>query len=127
MATEPSSSRLALRATPSRLLADGAWWPRSRTLGDELAGLVEAWPTDSGRIVRVLYSPPDWDDRPRSAAVSGRRIKTGSFPKDDTHRLVLTVLGGQRFTLDVIPAETASEDAVNRLETAAGVDEAARP
>lgn len=127
MATAPTSRRLTLRATPARLHTDGAWWPRSRTLGDELAGLVDSWPATSGRIVRVLYSPPDWDDRPRSAAVTGRRIKTGSFPKDDTHRLVLTVLGGQRFTLDVIPSDTPATDAADRLDAAAGGPDRVRP
>jgi hypothetical protein len=101
-------------------LPDGAWWPASRSLGDELGGLFALWPTDAGRIVRVLYSPPDWDDQPRSVAVLGRRVKTGSFPHDDTHELTLALMDGQRRTISVIPPETPHHDAAELLEGMAG-------
>lgn len=108
-------SRLALRATAEPGLPDGAWWPRSRILGDELSELFEVWPSGAGHIVRVLYSPPDWDDRPRSAQVLGRRVKTGNFPRDDTRRVVLTMHDGGRRSLVVIPADTSDERAMELL------------
>jgi hypothetical protein len=112
--------RLALRPVRDQALPDGAWWPASRTLGSELGGLFALWPTDEGRIVRVLYSPPDWDDQPRSVSVPGRRVKTGSFPHDDTHELTLALMDGQRRTISVIPPETTTEDATELLEGMTG-------
>ena len=41
---------------------DGAWWPRSRTLGDELPRLFAAWPVGAGDISRVYVSAQDWDE-----------------------------------------------------------------
>jgi hypothetical protein len=67
----------------------------------------------------VLYSPPDWDDRPRSVAVAGRRVKTGSFPRDDTRQLQLTLGDGVRRTITVIPPETAARAAHDILTAVA--------
>lgn len=97
---------------------DGAWWPESRRLSDELAQLFALWPDAAGRIVRVLYSPPDWDDRPRSVSVADRRVKTGCFPLDDTRRLTLSMLDGRRLTIGVIPPDTPDELAVKLLADA---------
>jgi hypothetical protein len=116
MATQVPSARFALRPVLDRELPDGAWWPESRSLVDQLGGLFDLWPADAGRIVRVLYSPPDWDDSPRSVAVSGRRVKTGSFPHDDSHELTLALLDGQRRTITVIPPETATNEATEVLD-----------
>lgn len=120
MATQAPSPRFALRPVLDRELPDGAWWPQSRSLGDQLGELFDLWPTEAGRIVRVLYSPPDWDDHPRSVAVSGRRVKTGSFPHDDTHELTLALLDGQRRTITVIPPETPTTEATGVLDGMSG-------
>jgi hypothetical protein len=127
VATQLEPTRLALRPVRDQALPDGAWWPTSRSLGDELRGLFALWPDDAGRIVRVLYSPPDWDDQPRSVAVSGRRVKTGSFPHDDTHELTLALMDGQRRTISVIPPETSAEDATEQLDGITGTVHARDP
>ena len=79
MTSQPHARRFAVRATFDKNQPYGAWWPRNRTLADQLDGLFASWPPHAGRIVRVLYSPPDWDDRPRSVAVVGRRVRPGPF------------------------------------------------
>jgi hypothetical protein len=93
----------------------------NRTLADQLDDLFSAWPPRAGRIVRVLYSPPDWDDRPRSVAIAGRRVKTGSFPRDDTHQLQLTLGHGVRRAITVIPPETTTQ-AAHDILTAVAAD-----
>jgi Family of unknown function (DUF5994) len=115
MATQSPPSRLALRPVPDRRLHDGVWWPQSRQLSDQLGQLLALWPPTAGRIVRVLYSPPDWDDRPRSVPIPGGRIKTGCFPRDDTRQLILSMLDGSRRTLTVIPPDTSAEVAAGVL------------
>lgn len=110
-----AAPRLALRQVFERRLPLGAWWPENRRLGEQLAGLFALWPPDAGRIARVLYSPPDWDDHPRSVAVPGRRVKTGFFPRDDTHLLTLAMGDGDRRTITVIPPDTPTEEAEKLL------------
>ena len=81
--------RLRLAEHPGRDRLDGGWWPRSRDLAGELADLVDQFPAQSGRIVRALFSPPDWDPAPRRIPVRGRYVKVGSFPRDDSHLIQL--------------------------------------
>lgn len=120
MATQLDQTRFALTSAVGpavgRGLPSGAWWPESRSLTDQLGGLFQAWPDEQGRIIRVLYSPPDWDDHPHAVEVPGRRIKTGSFPHDDTHELILSLLDGRRRTITVIPPGTSAKRAGEILE-----------
>jgi hypothetical protein len=126
MTTSPTRPlRLQLNPTPSPGSPDGAWWPWSRDLHTEAAGLVDHFPHAAGHINRLLYSRPDWDD----AAADGRGVrrivaargpvKTGSFPRDDTHLMILTMATGQRLKLLVIPSDTEPGDG-HRLLDAAG-------
>jgi hypothetical protein len=118
MATHTSTSRLALRdhVAADRTMPYGAWWPESRQLSDQLGELMTLWPPEEGRVARVLYSPPDWDDHPRSVAVPGRTIKTGSFPHDDTHRLTLALFDGSRRSIRVIAPNTPTPEAREILD-----------
>ncbi len=121
MATHaPPSPRFALRAVFDRQLPDGAWWPESRLLGDQLGQLFTLWPAEAGRITRVLYSPPDWEDHPRSVSVPGRRVKTGSFPHDDTHLLTLSLRDGRRRRITVIPPDASPQDAQKVIDGVLG-------
>jgi len=102
MAAVPTSSlRLKLGAArPGRDRLDGGWWPHSRDLATEFAQLVDNFPQERGRIMRAVYSPPDWDDLPRRVAVRGRLVKVGYFPRDDSH--VVSVRTFDRVTYDLL-------------------------
>jgi hypothetical protein len=120
----PESLRLGLPDVASSDRVDGAWWPRSRDLQREAADLVDHFPPDSGRISRLLFSRPDWDD-PVTATGGIRKIhaargavKVGSFPSDDTHLMVLTMSTGQRLNLVVIPSDTPTAEGQRRLRAA---------
>lgn len=82
--------RLRMAANAGRSHLDGGWWPHTRDLTVELADLVDHFPPHSGRIVRALVSPPDWDPAPRRIPVARGHVKVGSFPRDDTHVIHLT-------------------------------------
>ena len=100
-----SALRLAMgRADAGRDQLDGGWWPRSRDLATEFAALVDGFPQEHGRIVRAIYSPPDWDDSPRRVAVRGRSVKVGKFPRDDTHVIYLTMSDRVVHCLLVVPS-----------------------
>lgn len=106
MAHEPRTSFAPLASARSAPQPDGVWWPRSRSLADELPSFFAAWPAERGRIQRVLYSSPDWDDHPQSVAVDGRRVKTGTFPRDDTHMLTVSMEDRRDHLISVIDPTT---------------------
>ena len=141
MTTSPHSSpvpprealRLQLNDAPAPGSPDGAWWPRSRDLQVEAPQLVDEFPGSVGRINRLLFSRPDWDD----AAPEGRGVrrvhaargpvKVGSFPADDTHLMVLLMASGQRLKLAVIPSDTGVTDGARLLAAAGGQPAGAQP
>ena len=110
-------SRLALDASPDGRTFDGAWWPRSRTLGDELPRLFAAWPVGAGDISRVYVSAQDWDEVPATIAVPHRRgrVKTAPLPTGTAGQLVLIMVGGQRHLLAVVPPDATAETAARSL------------
>lgn len=122
MAVSLSSSRLALRGGTQDQRPHGAWWPSDRVLSAQLKSFFDLWPASQGRISRVLYSPLDWDDHPRSVPVTGRVVKTGSFPRDDTHELTLTMQDGRRLFVTVIPPATAPSKAARLLNKMASAE-----
>jgi hypothetical protein len=97
----PLRLRLAERSGRDQL--DGGWWPQSRDLAVEFADLVDHFPSGFGRVVRGLYSPPDWEPAPRRIPVSGGYVKVGCFPRDDTHLIVLTTSHGNVLRVLVVP------------------------
>lgn len=97
----------------------GGWWPRSRDLETELADLVDHFPATHGRVARALYSPPDWDRAARRIVIARGSMKIGSFPRDDTHLMQLTLLGGSSVDLLVVPPETDAPTAELLLAEAA--------
>lgn len=123
---DSSDLRLQVWDEPSTEQVNGAWWPRSRDLQREGADLVDHFPVNHGRISRMLFSRPDWDDSSvgdrgvRSVRASTRVVKVGSFPRDDTHLMILTMSSGRRLNLLVIPSDTPDAEAEQRLHPATG-------
>ena len=100
-----SALRLRLSDQHGRDRLDGGWWPRSRDFAVEFAQLVDDFPRELGRVVRAIYSPPDWDDAPRRVAVRRGHVKVGKFPGDDTHVIYLTTSDRVVYCVLVIPPE----------------------
>ncbi|MDP3968909.1 MAG: DUF5994 family protein [Nocardioides sp.] len=110
--------RLQLSGRPGVDRLDGAWWPQSRDIGVELADLVDHFPTEVGKVVRVVYSPPDWDLRPHHVAVEGRTLKVGSFPHDDTHQVTLRLADHAVLQLLVVPPNSSTEHGEKAMRAA---------
>lgn len=70
-----------------------------------MADLVDHLPAVVGRVHRTLYSRPDWDTQPHRVAVAHGRLKTGSFPDDDTHMIVLRMSTQTDLRLLVVPSD----------------------
>jgi hypothetical protein len=112
-----NKARMTLRPSSDRRTLDGAWWPCTRELEDELVSLFAAWPRGAGYISRVIVAPRDWDSTPSRVRIPGRRglVKTDLLPKDTTHHAVLIMLDGERRSLVVIPPDASRDTAAKFL------------
>ncbi|SFF71235.1 DUF5994 family protein [Streptomyces mirabilis] len=101
---------------------DGAWWPYSRNLVDELPVLVEAM-DGVGSITRVILGIELWPDIPHQIAVGGHFVTAGWFATShEQNEIVLcSYLKGFR-TLLVVPPATATDTAAWLMNTPVPVD-----
>ncbi len=111
--------RLRMVPHPGHDHLDGGWWPQSRDLAVELADLVEHFPPELGRIVRAVYSPPDWDPAPRRISTTSGYVKVGSFPRDDTHLVHLKTSDRDVLRVLVIPAALSADQGEEAMLAAA--------
>lgn len=103
-------TQLRLRLKPKGPVTghvDGAWWPRSRDLTEELPALAEVLAVRLGRIVRVAYPMSTWDAAPRRHEVDGYRVHLEGFTYQDRNIVHVTGSNRGRVTLLVVPPETA--------------------
>ena len=114
--------RLRLSAHTGLGTLDGGWWPQSRDLTTELTDLATHFPAASGRIVRALFSPSDWDTAPRRIHVGSGPVTVGSFPHDDTHLLVLTTSDRTILRLLVVPPTMSGDQGDEALLAASSAD-----
>lgn len=101
---------------------DGAWWPRSRSLGTELPALITELRQRGVRVSRVTYHPDSWDTASRRLDADGRVIRLGWFRSLDPHLLNLTTGEGGRSRLDllVVPpgaTQTVAAEAMSAATT----------
>jgi len=67
-ASRPTIGTLRLRLKPAHRscgFVQGAWWPRSTWLTDELPSLLAALSLRFGTIDRVVYHESDWSPAPQ--------------------------------------------------------------
>ncbi|GAB3866437.1 DUF5994 family protein [Nocardioides maradonensis] len=118
-----TAARPALRLTlsafpPGSGMLDGAWWPRTREIDTEVAHLVDLFPPSVGRIGRVLFSRPDWSTHPHHIRAARGFVKTGSFPSDDTHVVLLKLSSGTQLKVLVVPPDSTAQDADRLMASA---------
>ncbi len=113
--------RVRLSEHPGRDRLDGGWWPQSRDLSVELPDLVANFPPELGRIMRAVYSPPDWDSHERRVPLTRGYLKVGSFPHDDTHLIDVQLRNRDRLRLLVVPPAMTEAQGNEALLAAATV------
>jgi hypothetical protein len=135
----PSLSAIPFRAPTARLALtpvtcpapepvelDGAWWPRSRDLTQELPPLADVLDPLWGRITRIAVNPRYWPIIPRRIFVNGQVVKVGWFTSElDPHKILLLSGTAGPWDLLVIPPETPGTSAA-RLMAAASAGTAPR-
>ena len=97
---------------------DGAWWPRSQHLVDELPDLVASVSDRLGQVVMVGYRRNGWDETPPLAEIAGHTIELLGFTSDEPASVILIGEDGRHITLHVIRPDTSEEVARQALEQA---------
>ena len=95
---------------------DGAWWPRSFKLVDELPNLVTSLSERLGRVVMVGYRRNGWGDTPPLVEIAGHTIELLGFTSDEPASVILIGEDGRHITLHVIRPDTSAEVARQALE-----------
>ena len=118
--TGEGAVRLSLLDPPSRgTTLDGAWWPRTQDLSEELPDLVEELHRRGIRVTRVGYHPASWDPTPRRLAADGRTIRLGWFRGIDPQLLNLSGDPDRgRVDLLVVPPDTTAVNAEHAFSAA---------
>jgi uncharacterized protein DUF5994 len=111
-----------LRLKPYRAVLehlDGAWWPRSTNLVDELPDLVTSLSDRLGKVVMVGYRRNGWAQTPPLAEIAGHTIELLGFTSDEPASIILIGENGRHITLHVIRPDSNEEIARQALEQAA--------
>lgn len=113
--------RLVLHAAGSTTgQVDGAWWPRSNVLAEELPGLLAVLTERIGPVERLSYDMADWAPADRRLSTGGRRVRLDGFrrraPAGAVHAVGTT---REVITLLVIPQATPTAAATAVLDRAA--------
>ncbi|WP_082951168.1 DUF5994 family protein [Mycobacterium mantenii] len=108
------SNRLQLK--PYRAVSehiDGAWWPRSTNLVDELPCLVASLSDRLGQVVMVGYRRNGWHQTPALAEIDGHTIELLGFTSNEPASVIVMAENGRHITLHVIRPDT-DENAARR-------------
>jgi Family of unknown function (DUF5994) len=110
-----------LRLKPYRTASehiDGAWWPRSTNLVDELPSLVTSLSDRLGPVVMVGYRRNGWGETPALVEIAGRSVELLGFTSDEPASVILIGEDGRHITLHVIRPDVGQEVARQALEQA---------
>ena len=123
----PASAPVRIRLKPPSRhsgMVNGAWWPRSRDLARELPPLIEALDRAWGRIYHVTVQVHMWPDIPKRVQTGEHVVRVGWYDQEqDKHDICLISLrGGTRRDLLVVPPELDPETAERVMTAAASVD-----
>jgi len=124
-AVKPGSALLRLETTESRTgVLDGAWWPRSRHIAEELPALIGALARHIGPITRIGLDAQAWEELPTRLVVKDQVVHIDSYPVGDDTVLITR---GERdyFSLLVVPPHATPEAARAAMAQSVRADNAA--
>ncbi|WP_232011103.1 DUF5994 family protein [Mycobacterium shigaense] len=109
---------------PSTGYVDGAWWPHSDILAEELSNLLAVLTIRLGPIERVIYNLGDWAKTPNQVQLGGRAVQLGGYSGQPVDTVQVIGTNGPKLVLLVIPPETAHDSAHDAMMSAAARDNA---
>lgn len=101
----PPRLRLKPNAPPTGHV-DGAWWPRSRELTDELVALADVLTSRLGPVVRVAFAASAWHP---VADVDDRAVRLTALRPREKNIVRVSGSDGRQLTLLVVPPEAPGE------------------
>ncbi|MFJ5709992.1 DUF5994 family protein [Streptomyces sp. NPDC093105] len=121
-AVGPGTALLRLETTHSRQgVLDGAWWPRTRDVEQEVPALVSVLAEHLGPITRVGLDATAWDTIPTRLVIDDRVVHLDSFPVgDDT--VLITRGDKDHFALMVVPPDMEPDAARTAMARAVHAD-----
>jgi Family of unknown function (DUF5994) len=128
-ARRPAVGNLRIRLKPAHRscgFVQGAWWPRSTELANELPSLLAALSLRVGPIDSVLYHETDWSPAPLSIKHQDDQVILSAHQELPN---VVSLFGPRfgRLDLLVVPPYTEPTHAYNVVTTAASVNDASTP
>jgi hypothetical protein len=97
---------------------DGAWWPRTTNLVDELPDLLASVSERLGPVVMVGYRRNGWQETPPLAEIGGHTVELLAFTSDEPASVILIGEDGHHLTLHVVRPDAGEEVAREALEQA---------
>ncbi|WP_052441550.1 DUF5994 family protein [Streptacidiphilus anmyonensis] len=116
----PPPLRLSLTpdGPPSRL--DGAWWPYSRNLFEQLPGLIAELDGIWGRITRAAVHDAVWTELRHSLPAGTHDVRVNWYdPGHDPHTITVSSYRIREWELLVVPPESAPWRAKQLMAAAA--------
>jgi hypothetical protein len=104
---------------PQSGYVDGAWWPWSDDLTNELPDLLAVLSVRLGEIERVLYNLGEWAKAPAKVAIGGRLVRLDGYRRQPPNTLEALGVNRNRMVLLVIPPTTDPQQAHRTLMAAA--------
>ncbi len=101
---------------------DGAWWPRSDNLADELPDLLAVLSVRLGEIERVMYNLAEWARVPRRLSTGGRSVRLDGYQRHPVNTMEVQGVDRRKILLLVVPPDTEPELAHTAMMTAAAPD-----
>ncbi|ABG99335.1 conserved hypothetical protein (plasmid) [Rhodococcus jostii RHA1] len=111
--------RLRLKPAQSRGFVQGAWWPRSTHLTDELPALLTALSRRLGHIDRIIYDENGWAPAPSCIDHAGNTVDLRHSSDQSSNTLAITGEKFGRLVLLVVPPYTDPVFAYATIMTAA--------
>jgi hypothetical protein len=99
---------------------DGAWWPRSADLGDELPDLVAVLSRLIGPIRRVVYDPSSWKSAPSRVIHRDYAVAVDAYRLVASDTIYLVGSHSRDALLYVIGAQVPPTMARSALDTVDG-------
>jgi len=124
--TFQSSDSVRLRLKPDgdwSGYVDGAWWPHSRDLVQELPMVLDAAASRLGTVKRVIYRIQEWDAAPRQLRYGDRMVSLDGYRYQRADSVYISDLDRRQLVLLVIPPMTdphVAHDVMTRAATPGG-------
>jgi hypothetical protein len=117
--------RLRLKPkAPTTGHVDGAWWPHTDDLAEELPDLLAVLSVRLGPIGRVMYNLAEWAKIPPRLTTGGRAVRMDGYRIQPANTLQVQGINRDSILLLVVPPDTDPDVAHEAMMTAATPDNA---